>query len=390
MNSVVSFDNSWSIGSFGIIAIIFALSLWFVIHYLKPHMGMALNAWLGALCFGGVVGIQRIGTVNHAGRRHGIPLEELVWFGSGVLLGLFLIPFILKLYQKWIYGELTEVEKKPGREGIRGWLTGGNLLCCLGISLCAWKGFDYSYWGVLMICLSVLLAYPLYNILSQNNTETMLRPVQSESPKDDLSAEREKVLTMLENGKITAAESAELLNALSETARQAYIKPESAYLFKSTQRLVLLGGLVLLVAFFMPWFSINPGKEVQRFTRQMQGALPEMAQPSGFSMPTQFDSFSLPLNNLNSINIRGGDIHYGLGWLVLLLGLVAPLLPFFASGMNPHTQQKSILVAIGVGSVILLFLFIDNLRHVNVGVVLAMISYGLIIVGTKRQQIKAL
>jgi hypothetical protein len=402
----------------GIIGIFFIWSILLYRNYLKPHTRMALLAWLGATLLSGVIFIQRLSIFERASRSNNFPLEEIIrlnhfplkeisrskpspleevlWGVAGVFLALFLVPFVFKLYQKWICRELTEAEKLPNREGIRAWLKGGNLLCCLGISLCAWKGFNYNYWGILILSLLVLLAYPLINILVQNIPETT--PELKETPREDLSREREKVLEMLASGKITAAESADLLNALGETVRQISGKPERFCRNKSSLRLSLTGGLIVLVAFFTPWFSVNLAEEMQRVSRQMDGILNEMARPSGLSMPVQFEikrpsGLSMPAQSreftqsLNSINICGGDIQYGLGWIALLLGLAASLLPFFAAGMQYQLLQKIILLTAGLGLIILLYLFTRNLRYVNVGIVLSLIGFGVIVTSSMRRQV---
>lgn len=138
--------------------------------------------------------------------RYIIPL-----FFSG-LLALFLVPFAINLYNKWIGNDLTDVERKPGAEGVRAWLSVGNLVCCFGIALCSWIGFNYSFISLLVVSLCAVLAYPMLNNYSQNTEPE--RPVFYE----DLSKEREKILSLLEQGKITAEECAELLNALAASS----------------------------------------------------------------------------------------------------------------------------------------------------------------------------
>ncbi len=136
------------------------------------------------------------------------------------LLFLFAIPFCVKLYKKWIGGELNENEKKRGMEGIHAWLTPGNLICCFGIAFFSWHGYDANFWGVLFPLLCVIIMYPVLNMFSHMANKPP-------SPREDLSKAREKIFQLLENGKITVEESAELLRALSDNSDddQADSKP---------------------------------------------------------------------------------------------------------------------------------------------------------------------
>src|SRR6516165_8225176 len=45
---------------------------------------------------------------------------------AALLLPLLAVPFVVRLYRKWIGGQLSGVEKLPGRDGVRAWLTPGN------------------------------------------------------------------------------------------------------------------------------------------------------------------------------------------------------------------------------------------------------------------------
>jgi len=123
------------------------------------------------------------------------------------LLYFFALPFAVNLYDKWIKNRLTAEEKQPGMDGVQAWLGAGNLICCFGTAFCAWRGYDSPFWAVLAAMLGATLAYPVLNMLSYKGP----------SAQANLSKAREKILQMLEAGKITAEESAELLKALHET-----------------------------------------------------------------------------------------------------------------------------------------------------------------------------
>jgi hypothetical protein len=285
---------------------------------------------------------------------------------AGVLV-LFAVPFLVNLYLKWIAGHLTEAEKASGMEGVRAWLRGGNLVCALVISLCAWLGFGYSFWGMLALTLMALLAYPLLNMASDS-----FKPVEPKT--DNLSPERERVLKMLDDGKITASESAELLNALSHTVQPA--RPQASA--SSPQRKMILTGLVLLlIGFFLPWFSYNPDDEMARLLGGMQEKMNQISQTP---------KLQLNLPDMGSVHLSGGDIRYGLGWVVLLLGIAAAAVPYVANHLDNETQQKAKLIGLSAGAIILIYLLTQNMRYVSVGIILGLAGYALQLVGTLKER----
>ena len=119
-----------------------------------------------------------------------------------ILLPLLALPLAVRLYRKWIGGNLTEAEKLPGIDGVRAWLGVGNVICAALIPICVWQVFDYSPFGLMALTFGLLLAYPLFNMASH---QTQPAPACST---EDLSSEREKVLQLLESGKISDVESA--------------------------------------------------------------------------------------------------------------------------------------------------------------------------------------
>lgn len=66
------------------------------------------------------------------------------------LFVVFTVPFLAKLYLKWVRGRLTEPEKEVGSKAIQAWLSGGNLVCVLMIAFCGrMMGIGYSFIGLL-------------------------------------------------------------------------------------------------------------------------------------------------------------------------------------------------------------------------------------------------
>jgi hypothetical protein len=298
---------------------------------------------------------------------HGTGAEAAMLITTSVL-ALFAVPFLLNLYLKWIAGHLTETEKAGGMDGVRAWLRGGNLVCAFVISLCAWLGFGYSFWGMLALTLMALLAYPLLNMAADS-----FKPVEPKT--DNLKSERERVLKMLDDGKITATESAELLNALGHSAQPA--RPQASA--SNPQRKMILTGLVLLlIGFFLPWFSVNPSDEMANMVNGMQEMVGNATQ--------QKLNLQLALPQIGTVRIAGGDIRYGLGWIVLLLGIAAAAVPYVANHLDTETQQKAKLIGLSAGAIILIYLLTQNMRYVSIGIILGLAGYALQLLGTLKER----
>jgi hypothetical protein len=194
-----------------------------------------------------------------------------------------------------------------------------------------------------------------------------------------LSAEREKVLQLLEAGKITADESAELLNALGQTV--PHRPPPAAEMEMSPQRkIVLLGAALLLVGFFLPWFKVNLGQVMNEAAGQIQQMVGGMMPGNG--MP----QMNIPQNTGAVQIVQAGSIPHGLGWWILALGIGSAVLPFFATNLKPQMQKRVILAALAVGAFLLVYLLSDTLRYVSIGVILALAGYALEIIGTLKER----
>jgi len=331
--------------------------------YLRISRGKAALLLLAAVLVSVGVGFWRGDLIN---RRQVAPaiqfgdqdFAEAFSIGFAALLPLVAIPFLAKLYVTWIAGAVTDAEKAPGIEGVRAWLRGGNFLCAVVISLCLWLGLGYSFWSPLALTLMALLAFPLMNMASATPSAQAPAP-----PTDALSPERERVLKMLDGGKITASESAELLNALGQSAQPLAPQPAPA----PHRKMVLVGLALLLVGFFLPWFVIKTG-DVQSAMNSLMRQMP-MAQ----SMPNV--SGMMPQGMM--VRISGGEIEHGLGWCILLLGVAGAALPYVAANLDSRTCQKASLVALGVGAIILIYLLTENIRVAGIGLLLVLAGYAL-------------
>ena len=296
--------------------------------------------------------------------------QPLLCIACAALLPLLALPFLARLYRKWIGGHLTDAEKLPGIDGVRAWLGVGNVICAGLIPICVWQVFDYSPIGFWALTFGALLVYPLLNMASDSAQPAPVVPVE------DLSSEREKVLQLLETGKISAADSAELLNALAHSAPPP---AQPAAEIKPQRKLVLIGAAVLLVGFFLPWFNINPGAMLNEAASQFQQNINQMLPGNGLPQ------MNLPLQT-GSVLVHAGDLEHGLGWWILALGMIAAVLPFFATTLEASLQKKIILAALGIGVILLLYLLSDAIRYVSFGLLLVLAGYALEVVGTLKER----
>ena len=332
--------------------------------YLRISRGKAALLCLAAVIAAIGLGICRDNVMErgqafvHFGNSE---FDDFLAVASAALLPLVAIPFLLKLYLTWLEGAVSDAEKASGMEGIRVWLRGGNLVCALLISFCVWIGFGYSFWSALALALMALLAYPLLNMATTSVPSTA-------SPSDPQSPERERVLKMLDDGKITAQESAELLNALALSAQPR--TPPSPPATSPHRKMVLIGLALLLIGFFLPWFVIQTG-DLQQSINHVLGQTP---LPEGFP------------NGLTTVYVTGGNISNGLGWCVLLLGIVAAALPFVATNLDARTLQKTSLMVLCVGGIILIFLLTQNIRFTGIGLLLGLSGYTLEVIGVLKSR----
>ncbi len=289
---------------------------------------------------------------------------------SFILLWLLVVPFGVKLYRKWIGGHLTEAEKLPGLDGVRAWLGVGNVICAALIPLCVWAISGFSPFAIMALTFGLLLAYPLLNMASDS-----AHPAPT-VPTEDLSKEREKVLQLLETGKISADESAELLNALAHSAPPP---PKPAAEINPQRKMVLLGAVLLLIGFFLPWFNVNPGAMLNDAASQLQQNMNQMMP--GNVMP----QMNIPLQT-GTVQVHAGDIPHGIGWWILALGIAAAVLPFFATTLETAMQKKIILASLGIGVILLIYLLSDTLKYVSFGILLALAGYVLEVIGTLKER----
>lgn len=304
-----------------------------------------------------------------------------------------LVAFVLRLWGRWIGGQTTAEERLPGAAGLQAWFSASNVAVALLLIVCAWLGHDISPLLTTVVLGAILAAQPL---LGLSASAPICTPTSSAGfaavprpPADDLSAEREKIVAMLEAGKLTPEESAELLQALGESSRRA-TQPAPLPL-TSHQRLMLIGAAAVALGFFLPWFTINPGQEATRLMGQMKLNL-HLSGMESFPMDAGIPGSGLPMSTggppfkTGSVSYSGGDIARGLGWATLALALAAALLPYVATNIDDRTARTIRLLCLGVGAFIVLYLLSQATRFIGIGLVIAIAGYGLEIAGALREQ----
>ena len=349
--------------------------------YRRRFLGMGWGAllWFGAWVCAAAVTADRFGLFT--GHTHQLVKQDrLHWVLSGLCAGLlivFAVPFAVRLYGKWIGSSIDEQEKASGVEGVRAWLKGWNVLLAVAISLCAWQGFQYSFWGVLAMTMGLLLAYPAVKALSAAGQSPQAAAIPAADPAADLSDERERVLKLLEDGKVTAEEGAELLSALSETARPELHAPTA---MTPGRKLLLLGALLVIVGFFLPWYSIDISQEMARAGHMMSDPGNQMSRSVG---APQMPSAGMPMQAAFSgtVRVAGGEVAHGFGWIVLLLAVLAAALPFVKLDVSRQTQRILLVAPLAVGAFIIVYLLTRDIRQVSFGLPLVLAGYAAEFIG---------
>jgi len=320
--------------------------------FFPDFLVFALLAAVSAILYGPYIGIRRsrgllLWLVSFVAGVFVAAHGGSAWAGMVVMLA---VPFAGRLHQKWLGGKMTEQERAPGRAGLRAWLRPVNLLLCALISFCAWQGLGYSFWAVLAVTVGALAAGPLIRMLLQ------AEPAQA-SPKPGLSPEREKILKLLEEGKVSSEEAGELLRVLEETAAPG---AGQAVPMTAGRRLILGGAVLVLIGFLLPWFHYG-------------------------SRTGRFHALS-PIHDGDSLTVTGAHAGDWLGWAVLLLSAGVAVLPHLAGGIRPAVQRSWSLVGLGIGAVILIYLFTEGISGVSVGLLAAMAGYAFQFAGVFRDR----
>jgi len=320
------------------------------VHYAGLPPRKAFGAWLIAVAAALIGWLFRY----RALRDSQIADRYSLIIGS-IAAGFFLFlttAFVLRLHRQWLEASPDAAEKPIDANPFRAWFTLGNLFLVALLTFLGWLGFGIPISVTLLLTCGALALKPLFAF----GREPLLLPLEG------LSSEREKILSLLETGKITADESAELLNALGAATA---VQPQSARPLSFSRRLAMLGVGCVVVGFFLPWFSFSLGGELSRMMQQA---------PPATGALSRFDDAAFP-KMITVLDVTGADVGKGLGWMVLILALIGTLAPHLGLSWDRLTRRTMQMLALGMGSVILLYLMTQNFRMVRIGLVLVVAGY---------------
>ena len=283
----------------------------------------------------------------------------LMGFGVGLLA---------KVYRACVMEIATDAERLPGAKLLRAWLGPMNLVTAMGTVLGGYYALGWSPAATSIAALALLLAFPLLNSLGG-------KAVAGEP--DASAEERRRVLALVETGKVSAEDGAELLAALSQSHASAV--PDEQGGISGNRRLMLAGAAILLVGFFLPWLTVH-----------WINSVTESHLPQGISQLLNVP-FPPPVPVNLEVDVRGGDLSYGLGWFILLLGIGTAVLPLVwpTRPANRQAQRSLSLVALGAGSLLVLYVFSGYLTtkglELKVGLILTLLGYAILWAGGTRE-----
>ncbi|XHR27379.1 MAG: hypothetical protein ACFUZC_15700 [Chthoniobacteraceae bacterium] len=169
--------------------------------------------------------------------------------------------------------------------------------------------------------------------------------------------ERQKVLELIETGRITPADGVELLKALQSQEPEKVIRLPG---------LSVIGTALVVIGFFLPWAKVTPIFQLRRMLGKVD-ASGNFVDEIISQMPPDFRYLRVP--------ISGADINFGAGWQILLLGLAAALLILWPCEVDAKIRRWIRAVLLGIGSVLLGMLWVEALQ-----IEWQMIGYGVFVV----------
>ncbi len=348
-----------------IIAVALLGTLWLYARYTRLRGLKVMFAWIlttmAAIAFG-LYQFRKIDQIRSRGLLSDMGRDDVAFLaiGSGVLV-LFAGAFCIRLYRKWLDGDLTEEERAGGARGLRAWLSPANLFVAGAISFLAWFSLGWPLLLMAVATVGALIAWPALH--ADHRTTQNFQTDMTTDP--NTSREREKVLNLLESGKITAEESAELLQALAAASPERQPAPPES----SRSVLGIAGAVLVLVGFFLPWFSFSP-------TEKMASMMQELNQGMGVNVGSSAPMFDMgKMMPSTKVQIRGGDIGNGLGWIVLVLAVGSAMLPHVAPHLDRSSLRAFRFISLAAGGIILLYLLSQDITSASIGILLAVIGY---------------
>ncbi|MEM7147137.1 MAG: hypothetical protein AAF591_18620 [Verrucomicrobiota bacterium] len=362
---VVNSSDGFAFGLLGVVPLVAAILAFVYRGYLRlgywKSYGLAILA-LGAGATMAVLYSQRIGSMG----MPDVMTQPRRTMVAMVFFPVFLVPLLARLYRAWVMGKTTEGEKQLGADGVRAWLGVGNVIFVLGTASCGWVAMGYSFWALLMLGAMALVAYPVVRTAGANQAFDLEQGVGEKG--GAAGTEKERVLRMLEEGKVQPDEAAELLSALGESAASAN---RAVAPWSGKQKMILMGSILVAAGFLMPWFNVDVGREMGRAMEQAMGQV---------NMPAQAKEMMGARFSGNQV-VAGKDIGYGLGWFILAAGLGVAGFNLIPNQLTAGTRSWCTRICLGIGAALLFYLLVDTLRYVSVGVLVVVAGYVLLGLG---------
>jgi hypothetical protein len=356
---------------------------------LRVHFGYAMLLALAA-CIPTIIYLMRGGSGTIDARFAGISNEErdqrtmLLVFCS-CLTATLGVGLLVKVYRAVILDKVSPPERLTGFMGVRAWLRPVNAITVVALAIAADEAFGWDFFGVLLAGACLLVIYPLVGSLQNSVSQ------ESKAP-EPAPEERQRVLALVEAGKISADDASELLAALAQSQTAS---AESRPAMSPARRLMMLGAVVVLVGFFLPWFTISWHSIMSAMSNEVQQAMPQA--PEGFGAPGApgMPPMNFPQPQQDAVNLmtlRGGDVRTGLGWIALAGAVLAALLPFLWSNRpgDVRMMRNVTFAALGVATVGLLYLLSNSFNAVTTiqaGFVITLVGYVILWIGGVREYV---
>jgi hypothetical protein len=367
--------SSFSVGHFSILALaIFGVvpGVLFVLVYCGYLKIRFFHAFLmGFAGMAAAIGTL-VATEGRVLRPSHISEDELFACIAWVLMVMTGLGLLAKVYRAWILDVATPAEREPNSTGIRAWLSVGNLVFCALFVASAYLARGWNPVATLAAVIGLLLAYPLVNCVLKGGE----LPMKNDS--EELAEERRLVLAMVEAGKISGEDGAELIGALGQSRVTASDKGLS---LSGNRRVMMLGAALVAVGFCLPWFTINIGAEARDMMNGFQQAMPGWNGAMA-ALPTVQSS---PV-----VSVSGGDIQHGLGWIILALAAVVSLMPLVWVPRRENRDQHRAAALGGMigGTVLVMYLAAGAYRSIDIGMVLVVAGYVVMWVGAAREYLR--
>ena len=84
------------------------------------------------------------------------------------------------------------------------------------------------------------------------------------------------------------------------------------------------------------------------------------------------------------MSLSGGDIPRGFGWITLALAMLAAVFPYLNTARDAAAGRAVLLLCLGAGSVIVLYVLTQNIRFMGVGLIIVVAGYALEFAGALR------